>query len=112
MRRQPACRAGRQTRPKLHRSEGVEAVLRSVQIDYMLERGYALDALAGFLSRRDRGLELAKIDGELAGFAAWYVTEDPREAKLDKLYVLQTHQRHGLGGRLIERVEELARKAG
>ena len=115
MRRQPAYRAGRRTRPKLHRSEGVETVLRSVQIDYMLERGYALDtldALAGFLSRRDRNLELAKVDGELAGFAAWYVTEDPREAKLDKLYVLPTHQRHGLGGRLIERVEELARRVG
>ena len=87
-------------------------MLRSVQIDYMLERGYALDVLAGFLSCSDRGLELAKVDGELAGFAAWYVTEDPREAKLDKLYVLPTHQRHGLGGRLIERVEELARRVG
>jgi hypothetical protein len=60
-------------------------VLRSVQIDYMLERGYALDPLGSYLARRDRGLELAKVDFELAGFAAWYVTDDRAEAKLDKL---------------------------
>jgi len=87
-------------------------IITTEQIDYMLERGYALDALGSFLARRDRGLELAKVDFELAGFAAWYVTDDPGEAKLDKLYVLQDYQRHGLGGRLIERVAALARDAG
>ena len=34
------------------------------------------------------------------------------EAKLDKLYVLPSRQRHGLGGRLIARVAERARAAG
>jgi len=82
------------------------------QIDYMLERGYALDALAGFLAGRDRGLLLAQVDGAIAGFAAWYVTEQPDEAKLDKLYVVQSRQRRGLGGRLIARVEDGARRAG
>jgi GNAT superfamily N-acetyltransferase len=87
-------------------------IITYAQIDYMLERGYALDALAGFLGRRDRGLELAKVDGELVGFAAWYLTDRPSEVKLDKLYVLQSEQRRGLGGRLIERVCEGARAAG
>ncbi len=82
------------------------------QIDYMLERGYALDVLGDFLARSDRGLELAKIDGELAGFAAWYITDDAREAKLDKLYILQAQQRRGVGGSLIERVVVRARAAG
>ena len=53
-------------------------IITPAQIDYMLERGYALDVLGGFLARPDRGLELAKVDGELAGFAAWYITDDPR----------------------------------
>jgi diamine N-acetyltransferase len=82
------------------------------QIDYMLERGYALPVLEGLLDGYDRGLELAMVDGELAGFAAWYVTDDPAEAKLDKLYVLQSRQRLGLGGRLMARVSDLARDAG
>ena len=82
------------------------------QIDYMLARGYALDALATFLDRTDRGLELAFRGDAMAGFAAWYVTEQAEEAKLDKLYVLQRHQRLGLGGRLVARVAALARAAG
>jgi ribosomal protein S18 acetylase RimI-like enzyme len=82
------------------------------QIEYMLERGYALPVLEGFLGGVDRGLELASVDGICAGFAAWYVTDDRSEAKLDKLYVLQARQRLGVGARLIARVEELARAAG
>ncbi len=87
-------------------------IITSDQIDYMLERGYALDALAGFLDAPDRGLELATVDGGIVGFAAWYLTDLPAEAKLDKLYVLQSRQRQGLGGRLIACVEGHARAAG
>jgi diamine N-acetyltransferase len=87
-------------------------IITSDQIDYMLERGYALDALAGFLDAPDRGLELATVDGGIVGFAAWYVTDLPAEAKLDKLYVSQSWQRQGLGGRLIACVEDNARAAG
>jgi len=87
-------------------------IITAAQIDYMLERGYAPDALVGFLARPDRGLELALVGDEPVGFAAWFVTEAPAEAKLDKLYVLQAHQRSGLGGALIRRVRALARAAG
>jgi GNAT superfamily N-acetyltransferase len=87
-------------------------IITPEQIEYMLERGYSPEALEGFLGRPDRGLELAIADGVPAGFAAWYVTGDPAEAKLDKLYVLPSHQRHGLGGGLIRRVAELAGAAG
>ncbi|MEO8677125.1 MAG: GNAT family N-acetyltransferase [Casimicrobiaceae bacterium] len=87
-------------------------ILTHEQIDYMLDRGYALDTLAGFLDAPSRGLEVASVDGDLVGFAAWYVTDKPAEAKLDKLYVLQSRQRNGLGGRLIACVEGHARAAG
>jgi ribosomal protein S18 acetylase RimI-like enzyme len=82
------------------------------QIEYMLARGYALDALAHFLGGTDRGLELATVEGELCGFAAWYTTDEPATAKLDKLYVLPQWQRSGVGGALIGHVEGLARQAG
>lgn len=87
-------------------------IITPEQIEYMLERGYAPDVLAGFLAGNDRGLELATVDGTLAGFAAWYVAENRSEAKLDKLYVLQSRQRHGLGGRLIAKAGALAHAAG
>lgn len=82
------------------------------QIEYMLELGYAAAALAEFVVRADHGLLIASVDGEPAGFAAWYLTEVPGEAKLDKLYVLQARQRSGIGGRLIARVADDARAAG
>ncbi len=110
--------ARRDELPAVQRLAGViwrahyPGIITPEQIDYMLERGYALDVLGGFLARHDRGLELAKVAGELAGFAAWYLTGDPAEAKLDKLYILQAQQRRGLGGRLIERVVDRARAAG
>lgn len=104
--------------PEVQRLAGViwrahyPGIITHEQIEYMLERGYALDTLAGFLDAPGRGLELAAVDGDLAGFAAWYVTDNPAEAKLDKLYVLQSRQRNGLGGRLIACVEGHARDAG
>ncbi len=88
------------------------AIISAEQIEYMLERGYRPEALAWFLGRADRGLEIAAVDGEPAGFAAWFVTDTPGEAKLDKLYVLPQRQRLGLGGRLIDRCAALARAAG
>jgi len=111
-------RARREQLTEVQRLAGVmwrahyPGIITHEQIDYMLERGYAIDTLAGFLDASDRGLLLAMVDGDIAGFAAWYVTEQPDEAKLDKLYVLQSRQRCGLGGRLIARVEDDARTAG
>ena len=87
-------------------------IITAAQIEYMLARGYASGALADFLGAPDRGLELALADGEAAGFAAWYRMGESTEAKLDKLYVLPSRQRIGLGGALISRVIARARAAG
>jgi GNAT superfamily N-acetyltransferase len=87
-------------------------IITPEQIEYMLARGYALDVLETFLGREDRGLELATVDGEPVGFAAWYLTDDRAESKLDKLYVLPSEQRRGVGGRLIACVCERAGAVG
>jgi len=87
-------------------------IITHEQIEYMLERDYALDALRAFLDAPARGLELAKAGAEMVGFAAWYVAGRAHEAKLDKLYVLQSRQRQGLGGRLIGCVASQAASAG
>jgi GNAT superfamily N-acetyltransferase len=111
-------RARREELPEVRRLAGIiwrahyPGIITDSQIEYMLERGYALDTLASFLDVPDRGLELARVGRGMAGFAAWYVTDRPAEAKLDKLYVLQSRQRQGIGGRLIARVEGHARAAG
>jgi GNAT superfamily N-acetyltransferase len=82
------------------------------QIDYMLERGYATGVLEELLDGPESGIEIAMVDGRRVGFAAWYATGTPGEVKLDKLYVLQAYQRHGVGARLIARVESAAKLSG
>jgi ribosomal protein S18 acetylase RimI-like enzyme len=87
-------------------------IITTEQIDYMLERGYATRALEALVAGPASGIELALADGRRVGFAAWYATDTPGEAKLDKLYVLQAYQRRGAGALLIARVEDGARAAG
>jgi len=86
-------------------------IVTTAQIDYMLARGYAADVLQGFVGQPDRGLELAFAGDTLAAFAAWYMLDASREAKLEKLYVAQSLQRQGIGGRLMEHVADKARAA-
>ena len=87
-------------------------IISPAQIEYMLARGYASDALRRFVEGPDAGLELACRDGALLGFAAWLAGPSGDEVKLDKLYVDPARQRAGIGGRLIERVAMLARQRG
>ncbi len=87
-------------------------IISLAQIDYMLERGYATEALRTFIGSDDAGLELAREGEALIGFAAWMNGPRAGEVKLDKLYVDPDRQRGGIGGRLIERVCDLARGQG
>jgi ribosomal protein S18 acetylase RimI-like enzyme len=87
-------------------------ILSAAQIDYMLERGYARDVLATFVTDPTRGLALAEEGAQPLGFAAWYPPAQPRTMKLDKLYVLPAVHRRGVGRALIEHVAAAARRAG
>jgi GNAT superfamily N-acetyltransferase len=82
------------------------------QIDYMLALGYSDEALAKFVRDAGAGLALARVDGELSGFAAWHRASEPATTKLDKLYVLPALHGRGVGRALIGRVEAAARRDG
>lgn len=84
-------------------------IISEAQIDYMLARGYAVDALAHYLTTEAAGLLLATDGGAAVGFAAYLSAAEPATMRLDKLYVLQEHQGHGLGRRLIDAVVAAAR---
>lgn len=87
-------------------------IITAAQIEYMLERGYATSELARFLVTAGAGLVLARDDTMPVGFAAWYRAPAPATTKLDKLYVLPDRQHGGIGRRLIEHVEDAARRDG
>jgi len=78
------------------------------QIEYMLARGYSLDALRRFITEEGAGLELAYLGDRLAGFAAYYRPDQPDELKLDKLYVHQDFHGRGVGRSLIASAEAAA----
>ena len=87
-------------------------IITPAQIDYMLARGYAGDALDALIDTPGRGLLVASDASGIVGLGAWYLAVDPVLAKLDKLYVLPSHQRLGVGRMLIEWVSDEARAAG
>lgn len=87
-------------------------IISAAQIDYMLARGYAPEALAKFLRAPGAGLAIARERGEAIGFAAWHRSDEPATTKLDKLYVLPARHGRGVGRALIARVEAAARDDG
>jgi GNAT superfamily N-acetyltransferase len=87
-------------------------IITGAQIDYMLARGYAADALARFLGDDGAGLAIARRRGEPVGFAAWYRPDEPATTKLDKLYVLPSLHGQGIGRVLVAHVEAAARRDG
>ena len=87
-------------------------IISAEQIDYMLARGYAREALAPFVVEPQSGIALAERGGELLGFAAW-LPADARDAlKLDKLYVRPRHHGEGIGSALVDHVADVARAGG
>ena len=78
------------------------------QIEYMLSRGYSLDALRRFITEEGAGLDLAYVSDRLAGFAAYYRTDATDELKLDKLYVHHDFHGQGVGRALIAAAEAAA----
>jgi diamine N-acetyltransferase len=83
-------------------------ILSAAQIEYMLDRGYADDALRRFVDEPGAGLAIAREEDDAVGFAAWYRPE-MSAMKLDKLYVLPRCHRAGIGRSLIEHVAAQAR---
>lgn len=98
-------------------------IITRKQIDYMLETGYAIDALANDLENHI-SFELLMVESELRGFAAWgpspagaygvQLMGIPQtgitEAKLHKLYLDPSFHGQGLGSMLLAHTEQQCRE--
>ncbi len=85
------------------------AIIGAAQIEYMLGQRYNPETVRAELQQRGLWWDKLVVGAEMAGFASYFLTQVPGEMKLDKLYVQPRHQRHGYGGRMIERVCRVAR---
>lgn len=87
-------------------------IISTAQIEYMLKERYEPALIRAELKCGDLWWDKLVVRGAVAGFASCFLTGEPGEMKLDKLYVHPDHQRRGHGGRLIAHVCERARKLG
>ena len=80
------------------------------QIEYMLAQRYDPAVIRAELAREDLWWDKLLVGGALAGFSSYFVEDEPRRMKLDKLYVHPRVQRRGYGGTLIARAAAEARR--
>lgn len=87
-------------------------IISAAQIEYMLKERYDPRVIRTELERDDLWWDTLRVGTEIAGFASYFLTAQPEEMKLDKLYVHQDHQRKGYGGMLIAHACKRARGQG
>ncbi len=88
------------------------AILSAAQIEYMLAERYNPAVVRAELQRGDLWWDQLLVNGDMAGFASYFMTRKAGEIKLDKLYVHHHRQRRGYGGMLLDRVVTMARTYG
>ena len=75
--------------------------------EYILSLRFTPENLSAYIGAADKGLELLRVDGELAGYCSYAKHGD--ELKLEQLYLLSEHKGRGLGGLMLRHVESRAR---
>ena len=86
-------------------------IITEAQIEYMLERDYAVATLSADLDRGVR-MDIMQVDQTMVGFSAYGPTGRQGEIKLHKLYLLDSLHGQGLGSRLLTEVETNASRRG
>ena len=87
-------------------------IISAAQIEYMLARRYEPAGVRAELGREGVWWDKLVVRERMAGYACYFLTGDPAEMKLDKLYVHPRYQRLGYGGRMIARAAAAARRRG
>ncbi|MEX0942231.1 MAG: GNAT family N-acetyltransferase [Pseudomonadales bacterium] len=97
--------------------EHYPGIITNQQINYMLDRGYTIDTLRNDLVQGIT-MTILMVEAEPAGFAAFGPA--PKEtgttngtcAKLHKLYLASSFQRHGFGSVLLQDAEAKCHDSG
>lgn len=92
--------------------EHYASIISPEQIDYMLEKGYALDVIRKEVSEKGVHYDQVFDGNEFVGYAAYGPADEPDTLKLHKLYVKVNRHGKGFGKRLLEHVNDFAKENG
>ena len=89
------------------------AILSKIQLDFMLDKFYNIASLEEQMLEKHQVFLLIEENNQYLGFCAYELNiNNSNKTKLHKIYVLPETQGKGVGKQLLEKVEEIAKKAG
>ncbi|WP_019947966.1 GNAT family N-acetyltransferase [Hymenobacter aerophilus] len=87
-------------------------IISREQIEYMYRVIYTEASLQRQMHEQGHQFMLAYVDGQATGYASFSALDDAGLFKLQKIYVLASHQGSGQGQQLVAAVEAAVRAAG
>jgi diamine N-acetyltransferase len=85
-------------------------IVSMAQIDYMLTERYAPENLRNYLNSAIRWFEILWVGEKPVGYCSYSLTSNPKEMKLEQIYLIEESRGKGLGGFMLSHVEAEARK--
>lgn len=79
-------------------------IISMAQIEYMLAERYSESVILEELKRSNLWWDVLLLNGQLTGYASYFLTDVPDTVKIDKLYLHPHAHRQGYGGMLIDHV--------
>lgn len=86
------------------------AIISSAQIEYMLMQRYQSTLIDVQLREPNIWWRKLVVDRSIIGFSCCMLTEQPRELKIDKLYIHCDYHRKGYGAMLVVDAMDTMRK--
>ena len=87
-------------------------IISREQLEYMYRVIYTPASLERQMTEQGHTFLLVYVEGQPGGYASFSAQSEAGLYKLQKIYVLPTHQGQGLGQRLVAAVEQAVRAAG
>jgi diamine N-acetyltransferase len=88
------------------------SIISKGQIEYMLGGRFTPENLARYVDANDRWFDVLRVDGAIVGYCSHALLPDPREIKLEQLYLLPELHGLGLGKRMMVHIEAHTRELG
>lgn len=81
-------------------------IISTAQIEYMLNQRYSTHLIKTQISSNNTWWNKLVLNKQIIGFSCCLRTDNPKELKLDKLYLHPHHQRKGYGAILVDSVKQ------